>query len=479
MRPRRAAAVAATLLLPGCAAVGPDYRRPPLEAPPRWSAGQLPAAAAPGLEQVAWWKNFGDAHLDRLLEQAVDANLDLVQAQARVLQARAALIAAGAARAPQLAASASLARSRSSENSLPGAAAGQVTSLYQGGFDARWEIDLFGGLRRGVEAADARLAASIEQRHATLLTLLAEVARNYLLLRAGQEQLAITRRDIARQQETLAVTRQRHGLGLAPYFDVTLAEAQLAADTANIPAQETAIKAALHRLGVLLGRAPADTLPELATPRPLPQPGALDTAGLPSELLARRPDLRQAERELAAASADVGAALAELYPKFDLTLGLGLQAARPALLGRAASRIWSVVPGLSMSVFDAGRRRALVAGRSAVHDELRAKYQAAFLSALEEVENSLTAFYAEQQRRTLLAEAVTANEQAVALAGERYRRGLTSFLEVLTAQTLLYASQRKLAQSQADLVTGLVALYKALGGGWQAAPGAGGSDAGG
>lgn len=460
------------VLLGGCAAVGPNYERPVLEAPTQWTEGREQAEAAPALDQLAWWKAFGDPVLNSLLEQAARTNLDLEQARARIVQARAAHTVASAAALPAVNVSGSVTRSDNSNNITaisPLAATTGPSTVYKAGFDASWEIDIFGGVRRSIEAAQARVDASVEDLRATLLTLLGDVATNYADLRANQEQLAIARRNVEAQQQTVNVTRERYRLGLTSYLDVAQAEAQKATTESDIPTLEAAIKQSIHRLGILLGREPNTLKPELSAARLIPKPEGVIATGLPSELLARRPDLRRAERQLAAASADIGVATAELYPRFDLSFGLGLQSSSASKFLEVSSRYWSIVPGVSAPLFDAGKARATIEGRRAVYDETLAKYRSTFNSALEDVENALAAYYAEQARRRVLVESVRANEDAVALANERYRKGLTSFLDVLVAERSLYGAQTSLSRSDANLLIDLISLYKALGGGWSAA----------
>ena len=453
--------------LSGCAAVGPNYQRPSFESPSQWGESKEKAETALALEKTAWWHTFGDPILNRLIAQGTKNNLDLEQARARIKQARAALVLAGAPGLPVVNAGGAVTRSAGSENLA--SAGSSPSTVYQAGFDASWEIDVFGGVRRGVEGARARLDASVEDLHATLLTLLGDVTRNYVDLRANQVQLQITRHNLEIQQETVAVTRKRYQLGLTTSLDVAQAEAQKATTESNIPTLEAAIKQSIHRLGILLAQEPNALKAELSTAHPLPKVEGLLATGLPSQLLSRRPDLRQEERQLAAASADIGVATAGLYPVFDLTLGLGLQANSASNFIKTSSRYWSIVPGVSMPLFDGGKTRANIAGKQAVFDESLAKYRAAYNSALEDVENALTSFYAERARHSLLVESVRVNEEAVATANERYRRGLTTFLDVLTTQQTLYSAQSSLNQSTANQLTDLVSLYKALGGGWHLA----------
>jgi len=459
--------VAFVLLCMGCASVGPDYKRPVIEAPGGWSESRDAVSAALSLEDKAWWKSFGDPLLDRLIEQAVKSNLDLAQARARIVQARSDLVSAGAAALPTVNAKGSATRSKNSEND--GSLITDPTTIYKTGFDASWEIDVFGGLRRKKEVYRAKLEASVEDLRATLLTLLGDVAQNYVELRANQEQLDITKRNAEAQRETVAVTKERYRMGLTSYLDAAQAEAQLKSTESNIPTYEIAIKQSIHRLGVLLGRSPDAMKTELSKLGSLPQTWASTETGLPSELLTRRPDLRKAERQLAAASADIGVATADLYPKFDLSLGLGLQSSSTGNLLQAASRYWSVVPAVSLPVFTGGKTRAAIVGKKAAYDETLAKYRSTFNSALEEVENALISCRAQKERHTVLSDSASAYEDALKLANERYRMGLTNFLDVLEAEKSLYSIQISRSQSQAKLLTSLVSLNKALGGGWKAA----------
>jgi outer membrane protein, multidrug efflux system len=473
---RNLGVICLAVFLGGCASVGPNYQRLALEAPAQWTESQEKAGAALALEEIAWWKAFGDPVLNGLIEQAAKTNLDLQQARERIVQARADVTKAGAAALPSVEATGSVTRSQggtstiTSGSSSPESLATVAGTIFQAGFDASWEIDVFGGTRRSVEAARARLEASVEDLRSTLLTLLGDVAKNYADLRANQAQLEITRRNVEAQQQTVEVTRERFKLGLTTYLDVAQAAAQKASTESNLPTIEAAIKQSIHRLGILLGKEPNALKTELSGIRPLPQSHGVMATGLPSDLLARRPDLRQVERQLAAASADIGVAKAELYPKFDLTAGLGLQESSVSKFLKASSgRYWSIVPGVTWNLFDGGKARATVKNKRAVYEEKLAKYHASFLTALEEVENGLAAYYAEQTKRRILAESVSANQEAVTLAHERYRRGLTSFLDVLTAQNSLYTAQSNLSTSEANLLTDLISLYKALGGGWDAA----------
>lgn len=392
---------------------------------------------------------------------------DLDAPQARVLQARAGLKAATAGFWPSITGSGTASCAKDSENDVEGSSysSGSTSSLYTAGFDASWELDVFGKVRRQREAAAAELDASLEERNDTLRTLLAEVAANYAALRSSQSRETIARANLKTQEETLEITRASFQAGLVSHLDVSQAESQRASTAADIPGLAASAKEAMHRLAVLLGLAPGALNAELSRPAPLPEPvKALPDTGLPSDLLVRRPDVRQAERNLAAASANTGVAEAGFYPTFDLTLGLGLQSAGNKTFLESASRYWSIAPGVNVPVFSGGSTLADVEQKRAVYEESLAAYRAAFLAALEDVENALSGSYAQQERLALLIQAEASARQGLDLARELYAKGLTGFLDVLTAQATLYTAQDNLDQCKVDLMTQVIALYKALGG---------------
>jgi outer membrane protein, multidrug efflux system len=459
----------------GCM-VGPTYRPPQVAVPAAWSEGPPNGAKARTAAIARWWTTFKEPMLESLIARAIQSNLDLRTAAARVREARALRGVTAADLWPTIDVSGSYTRQRSSENAftLPsgavsGAASGRnlTQDLFQTGFDASWEIDLFGGVRRAIEAADADLAASQEALRDTLVSLLAEVARNYVEVRGLQRRLAIAQENITSQQETLALTRARFTAGLTSELDVAQAASQLATTQSQVPTLETSLKQGLHRLGVLLGQEPGALLTELSTAAPIPTAPPDVPVGLPAELLRRRPDVRQAERQVAAATARIGVAVADLFPKLSSTGTLGLESVKLADLATAGSRFWAIGPTLSWPIFDAGRIRANIAVQDARTDQQLTTYEQTVLTALEEVENALVAYSREQVRHARLADAVEANRRAVALSNELYLRGLGDFLNVLDSQRALFASESDLAQSEATVSTNLVALYKALGGGWE------------
>ena len=428
--------------------------------------GQVANGDAPGLDSQAWWESFGDPTLDSLVHRATKGSLSLQQAQARILQARATLGSAKADQWPSVRATASVDRGDTSDNATSPAVATSSMTLYQAGFDASWEVDLFGGKRKAKEAAQARYEASVEDLRTAHVTLAGDVATNYIALRGSQALLEVARQNAETQRQIVKLTGERQRLGLTSGLDVAQAKAQLASTTAEIPSLEASIRQSIHRVSILLGLEPTALVDELSTARPLPSAqGALATV-LSSELLERRPDLRGAERNLEAAMADIRVAKSELYPKFDLTFGLGLQSTQASNFTSVSSRYWSIVPGLSLPIFNRGALKAGVARKEAVYQEALAAFRALYHTALEDVENALTNYYAEKGRRQDLEESLLQSRKAFALAQERYQRGLTSFLDVLTTQSSVQAAERSLSQSEAKVLTHLVSLHKALGGGW-------------
>lgn len=455
-------------LLSACT-VGPDYHPPQLETPERWSGEARGVVASDAVAAARWWTLFCDPQLDGLIDRAVVANKDLGIAAARILEARARRGIVAADALPAVDVSGAYARSRRSENSSSGTDSVGPRDLFQAGFDAGWEIDIFGGVRRAVEAADAGIAAEQENRRDLLVTLLAEVARNYLELRGSQRRIVTARENLEAQRQTLALTRGRFAAGLSSKLDVAQAEAQLAVTEALIPGLETSARQAVHRLGVLAGVPPGALLAELSGDGVVFCQPAEVPIDLPSELLRRRPDIRRAERELAAATALVGVAEAELFPKFSLTGLLGLQSTNLSDLATSGSRYWSIGPSLNWPVFDAGRIRAGIAVENARQEQALLSYEQTVLAALEEVENALVAYDREQMTRRALEQAVDANQRAVAMADELYRTGLVDFLNVLQSQRALFLSQDQLVLSEQRVFVNLVVLFKALGGGWQLA----------
>jgi outer membrane protein, multidrug efflux system len=483
MKTRRSAArfwalVLGLALSGGGCTVGPNYRQPDSPLASTWQEAQQTGIGTRPADLTRWWGAFNDPLLNSLIERAVGTNLDLRQAQARIREARAARAVTAAGEWPTVDVSGSYNRIRSSENAFavsPQGGGGPSSfsggdldqNFYRAGFDASWEIDVFGGVRRSVEAADANVEASVEDRRNTLVTLLGDVAKNYIDVRGFQSRMEVARANLKAQQETLDLTRIRFQAGLASDLEVAQAEGQLNTTAAQIPTLESSLKQAAHRLDVLLGSQPGALWDELAKQAAIPVLPSEVLVGLPSELLRRRPDIRRAERQLAAATAQVGAAMADLFPKFSLIGAAGLQSISASDWFSGGSRFWSVGPSIRWPLFDAGRIRANIEVRSAQQEQALTQYEKTILAALEDVENSLVNYSREQARYRSLRDAVAANRRAVSMANELYTQGLVDFLNVLENQRSLYASENDLAQSEATMAANLVALYKALGGGWE------------
>ena len=459
-------------------AVGPRYEPPEIPVPKTWQespAAEL-TANVPMLEH--WWTVFHDPILDRLVARAVLGNLDLEIAAARIREARGARGIAASAGLPQASVQGAYFRSKRSDavppfKSAPGEGApfgAREQNAFEAGFDATWEIDVFGGVRRDKEAALAQVQAAEEARRDVLVTLLADVARNYVELRAAQRQLQILEQALRSEGDTLELAKARLEGGLGTELDVARAEGLLAANTAQRPTLERFAREAVHRLGVLLGKDPGALASELETPGHLPTAPPEVPLTLPSELLSRRPDLRRAERELAAATARIGVARADLFPRFSIVGGFGRRSEEAGDLSAGDSQFWTILPRVQWPIFSGGRIRANIRVQGARQEQALRQYEKAVLLALEEVENALSAHTRELRREESLRVAVTANQRALELAMDRYTSGLESFLSVLDAERSVYAAQDQLAQSQRNAVVSLISVYKSLGGGWPFVP---------
>ncbi len=463
------------LLAGGCAnipSVGPDYHRSTTKAPTQWAEPLAGGETNRATTVAAWWKNFSDPELNSLIDRAVQSNLDLRVAQARVREARAQYGIAVANLWPKVDASGSYMRQHQSQNqpvigSFPVPSSAFENNVYQAGFDASWEIDAFGGQRRAVESAKAQVAGAEYDRRATLLTLLGDLTRTYLDVRGDQRQLTISKENIAAQEQSLAIAEDRFTNGLTSDLDVQQAATLLASTRAEVPALQSSLQASIHQLGVLLGQPPEALLAELSGSAPIPPAPPVVPVGLPSELLERRPDVQQAERQLAAATANIGVAKADLFPKFYLTGLAGFESISADDFFNPSSRVWSIGPTVQWRIFDAGRIRSNIRIQNARQEEALAIYQRTELNAFEDVENALVAYAKEQERRRELQNAVTSSQASLELAQKLYRNGLTDFLNVLDAERSLYQLQGALVQSDQSVSTDVVALYKSLGGGWE------------
>jgi multidrug efflux system outer membrane protein len=472
--------------LTAACAVGPNYHPPKTELPPQFSevesttrptthsSTQPIAADEQPDDYQRWWTTLNDAELNSLIDRAMRNNLDLVAAEARIREARSQRSVTASGLYPEVDATGSYTRSKLSANAIPGAGGqqggfipGVATTLWQAGFDATWEVDVFGGTRRGIEAGDYAIAAAQEDRRDVLVSLLAEVAVNYIQLRGGQRELAIAEHNLDSQQQTLALTRSKAEGGVIPFLDVAQQEAQVATTAAAIPTLEAQIRQNIHHLGILLGQDPGALSAELTQPKAIPVGPPSVPPGIPSDLIRRRPDVRRAERQLAEATAQIGVATADLFPKFSITGALGTEGTQFKQLFDYSSRFYEIAPGVTWDIFDAGKVRSNIAVQNAREAEALAAYRKAVLQSLQDVDDALVNFNREQQRLTYLREAVDANQRSVDLSTELFEKGSTDFLSVLDAQRSLFAAQDAMAQSEQSVSSDLVALYKALGGGWQ------------
>ena len=459
--PLAAGLLAALVLLTGCAAVAPPGTSvPDLAVPTAWASAPVstgaPGAAATPL--TAWWQRWGDAQLTGLVTQALQAHTSVRSAQAALQQARAQADVQGAALLPGVDASGSAQRSRSG---------GSTGNSFQLGLDASWEPDVFGRLGAGVSAsaADVRAAqAGLEQAQVVLA---AEVAVNYLTLRSVQERLAIARRNLASQRETLQITDWRVQAGLSTSLVSEQARAAAEQTAAQIPQLQTSLAQTRHALAVLTGQAPGALDAQLDAPQATPAPPDDLALAFPAETLRQRPDVRQAEERISAALARVSQADAARYPSFRISGSLGLRALTLGALGNGASVAHALLGGISVPLFDGGAARAQVRVQEAALEQARVGYEATVLAALQEVEDALVALQGERERQVRLQAAAQAAGNAALLAQNRYQSGLIDFQSVLETQRTLLSTQDGVATSAANVALGHVRLYKALGGGWQ------------
>jgi outer membrane protein, multidrug efflux system len=465
--------LAAPFMLAACT-VGPNHTPPQPTLPGAFSSlpasgalSSTPTAEGPAPRAVSvWWEHLGDPMLTSLVQRGTEGNLDLRIAAERVREARALRDAAAGRRMPQVSAGAGATRSRASQTTAGSFGSADGTTLFDVGVDASWELDVFGGIRREVQAADADLAAAEESRRGVLVTLAAEIASTYAEYRGLQQRADLARRTIDAQQSTLELTRARVDAGIAPDIDNQQALAQLSTRRSQLPALEAAARQSAHRLGVLLGLPPAAVMDELSSPGAIPVPPAIVEVGVPASLVRQRPDIRAAERALAAATARVGVATAELYPTFQIGARAGVQSRELASLPDSNSATFSVGPQVRWNLYTGGRVRAQIEAAGARQRQALLAFDRTVLAALEEVENALTDFVHEQRRRDHLASAVDANRRAVSLAEERWKSGIGDFLSVLINQRELFDSEDQLVQNQLQVTRALVRVYKSLGGGW-------------
>jgi outer membrane protein, multidrug efflux system len=467
-----AGSLAVTLAVTGCM-VGPNYKPPATTMPVAYRESTTGPATAPAFvasnvpSEIRWWRQFGDAELTRLVEKSMTANYQVAVAEARLREARAGRQMAQAMLYPQVDVGASALRYRLSDAviSVPNSEDG----LFQVGFDAAWTVDLFGGIRRGVEVARANEQATDAGRRGAVLMIAAETARDYLELRGTQHEFQIAQTTLEEQRQTLAVTENKNRNGLASDLEVLRARTEVEATAAEVPPLQQAIRQYIHVLSTLLGLEPTALSSELETPQAIPSVPGKMAVGVPSDLLRRRPDIQAAERQLAASTAGVGVATAQLFPQLVLGGAAGLASTDTNRLFNHNSNYYVAGPSVNWTVFDGGLRSSGVKLSEAQVDAAKAGYQDTVLQAFREVESSLVAVDRAQEQVSDLRRLATSARQAASIARRDYERGNLDQLTVLDAERQSDRAEMMLAQGQVQLVVNAVTLYKALGGGWEVA----------
>lgn len=455
----------AMLLFAGCVTVGPDYVKPDIKAPETWNSRTSQGETQPGASQdtlTSWWGNLNDPVLVDLINIALKNNKDLKKAQARIREARAARGVAESQYYPSSNGSGGYSLSRTEKNGETGT----TRELFTAGLDAGWEIDLFGGVRRANEAAQATFEASQEDYGMVYVSLAAEMALNYIDVRTLQDRLAIVEDDLRLLTETYDLTIYRQKAGLVTQLDVDRAKTNMEATRASVPTLKTRLAAAMNRLSALMGEYPGFADPKVSAPAGLPTVPVAIALGVPAETLRRRPDVRNAERQLAAQTARIGVATADLYPKLSLNGSISIDASSFAGLFTGNNRLFDIGPRFTWNIFNAGAVRSNIEIQNARQEQAYLQYESTIILALEEAENAMTAFVNEQKRMQSLNEALRSATESTDLALSQYKSGLIDFQAVLDAQRTFLSVKDNLATSRGAVVGDLVRLYKALGGGW-------------
>ncbi|HUN71243.1 MAG TPA: efflux transporter outer membrane subunit [Steroidobacteraceae bacterium] len=459
--------LAASAALAGCA-VGPNYVRPKTNVAAQF-AGAEPDVYTNQQTQIEFWKQFDDATLDQLVSDALSANYDLRGAVGRLVQARALRNQSEFDLAPTVTASGGYSKQRTPQVEDPFGGA-YTTKMYDAGFDATWELDFFGGVRRNIQARNAELQGEVANLHDAQVSVIAEVARNYFELRGEQTQLAVARANVENQRQVLGLAQAERSAGSGTDLDVARAQAQLSTTLSMIGPLEAAVSRSIHRLGVLTGRNPDALTAELSAPHDLPPLPHIIPVGSPEQMLRRRPDIRAAERNLEASTDLVGVAVSNLFPKVTFNGSFGFAASAPAGFGTAASRSYLIGPGISWPAFDLGRVHEQIAGAKAGAVVALDQYHGTVLNALEETEDALVTHARDRDQLQHAQDAASASATAARLAKIRYQGGMVDFLSVLDAERTELQAEDALAQDRTEAATSLIAVYKALGGGWETAP---------
>ncbi|MBF0520707.1 MAG: efflux transporter outer membrane subunit [Nitrospirae bacterium] len=457
-----------SVIVSGCM-VGPEYHPPqPNAVPPEWAGAsktvsEQPFSTATAPDLTKWWRQFNDPVLNELVEEAIKTNFDLQIAVARLRQGRALIGIASGGLWPSVTTSASSQLSHTAgttSNNLE-------RDLYKAGFDAVWELDLFGGKRRSIESAEANVQAAIENIRDVYVSLISEVALNYTQLRGFQQEIVIAQKNLKAQRHNAEITHKLLEAGFSSALDAASADADVASTESQIPVLETSVRQSIYTLSVLLGQPPAALAERLFPSGSIPVMPNEISAGLPSELLRRRPDIRKCEAQLHAATAQIGVAVAQLFPSFSLTGSSYWNSNMLRTWWNYASSTFSVGPSVSWPIFQGGAIISNVHLQEALRDEAFITYQKTVIAAFQDVENALISFDNEQKRRKSLNDATIANAKAVELSLQLYTAGQINFLNVLIAERSLYFSEDALVQSERNTTLDIIALYKALGGGWE------------
>ncbi len=461
-----------SLFISGCVTVGPDYTQPELPQPDYSDVLQQPTSQATSEQGeitpellADWWNTLEDPLLTDLIQQALSGSLDIQEAQASVREARGMLGIRRAELFPMLDARGSYEKTRSSESTV--FKTGE-NDFYRAGFDANWEIDIFGGRRRDIEAAYADLQSREENLNAVWVSLAAEVAQSYITLRTFQRRLQVAETNLDNQIETYEILKSSYEAGLINELALQQAKYNLERTRSMIPTIRSGLESVKNALGVLTGTMPGELHALLQEPKPIPVSSLKIVTGIPANSLRRRPDIREAERQLAAQTARIGAAEAQLYPKFFLFGSIGLESIDTSSFLSWNSKTWAFGPSISWPIFHAGSIRGNIRVQTALQEQFLARYEKTVLAAVKEVRDALTDYAEEQERRSALRDAVQAAQRAVEVSQDQYINGLSDFNNVLDAQRSLLSLQDSLAVSEGEISTHLVRLYKALGGGWSA-----------
>ena len=467
-------AATAVASVAACTMVGPDYTPPQTTMPDQWHQDLARGLETEKPDLRTWWTVLDDPLLDTYIERAGKGNLTAQQAVALVQAARANIGIASGEQLPTVNADGSIDYGRISEGTNPvlSQVPSRVDTLYTVGMDASWEVDLWGRIARSVESADANFQASVEDYRDILVTLYAEVAATYVRARTFQARIASALGNVATQRRTLQLVRERRRAGLASDLEVAQAQLNLARTESSVPSLRQGFATSVHALGVLLGERPSLLYAEMSETKPIPDPPKEVLVGVPQDLLRQRPDVRGAERQLAAQTAKIGVATAELYPRFSLLGSFAFTAYGASDWFNGGSLAYGLGPSISWNVFDGGRVRSLIDVEDATTQAQLAVYEQTVLVALRETEDAMVSYVQEWDRRDALARSVTAAQQATKLVQTLYVTGLTDFQNVQDTERNLFQQEDQLAESRGQVALNLIAIYKALGGGWRAEPAA-------